>query len=54
MIWLEKPFDRDWETRTYAWINGQVQNEYLMNIEIEQMDKQALGLEVTVWNGKDQ
>ncbi len=35
-------------SRTYAWINGQVQNEYLMNIEIEQMDKQALGLEVTV------
>ena len=35
-------------SRTYAWINGQVQNEYLMNIEIEQIDKQALGLEVTV------
>ena len=35
-------------SRTYAWINGQVQNEYLMNIEVEQMDKQALGLEVTV------
>jgi len=35
-------------SRTYAWINGQVQNEYLMNVEIEQMDKQALGLEVTV------
>ena len=35
-------------SRTYAWINGQVQNEYLMNIEIEQIVKQALGLEVTV------
>ena len=35
-------------SRTYAWINEQVQNEYLMNIEIEQMDKQALGLAVTV------
>ena len=35
-------------SRTYAWINGQVQNEYLMNVEIEHMDKQALGLEVTV------
>ena len=35
-------------SRTYAWINEQVQNEYLMNIEVEQMDRQALGLEVTV------
>ena len=41
-------------TKTYAWINKQVENKKIIQSEVEQMDKQALGLEVTVWNGKDQ
>ena len=35
-------------TRTYAWINKQVQNKKIIQSEVEQIDKQALGLEVTV------
>jgi len=35
-------------SKTYAWINGQVKKENFVQVEVEKMRKQALGLEVTV------
>ena len=35
-------------SKTYAWINEQFQKENFVQVEVEKMRKQALGLEVTV------
>ena len=35
-------------SKTYAWIDEQVKKENFVQVEVEKMQKQALGLEVTV------
>ena len=35
-------------SKTYAWIDEQVKKENFVQVEVEKMRKQALGLEVTV------
>ena len=35
-------------SRTYAWVNEQVKKENFVQVEVEKMQKQALGVEVTI------
>ena len=35
-------------SKTYAWIDEQVKKENFVQVEVEKMQKQALGVEVTI------
>ena len=35
-------------SKTYAWVNEQVKKENFVQVEVEKMQKQALGVEVTI------